>query len=61
MTDPAGHDRPALDRYLRVRIPDAWRAEVELAAMADERTVSGWVRKLIRRELDTADYAGDEQ
>jgi predicted DNA-binding protein len=44
---------------LHFRVPGEWEDELEAVAAANGRTVSEWIRELIRRELDNATEAGE--
>lgn len=41
-----------IDRQVMVRFPASMLREVSAAADADTRTVSSWIRHVIRQELD---------
>lgn len=53
--------RPPRDAALSFRMPRALRAALEKAALADDRTVSVYVTRMIERELRATGFLPEEK
>lgn len=55
---PGRQRKPRLTAMVPVRLPEETLAQIRSLADKDERSVSAWIRKAVRHELDREGLAG---